>query len=113
MINKNIKKPDIIKGLKWGIFSTTATFCAFVLPVFIFAILGTPVVFYPPVPDWIFLIIFIGVLFCALYHSIYRIHASDHDLQLKRKFLFWIGSIFAIILVLEILHFVLLNLGAL
>ncbi|MBU0667877.1 hypothetical protein KJ951_02095 [Patescibacteria group bacterium] len=109
----NINKPDIIKSLKWGAFSVTATFCAFVLPVFIFTLLSTPVVFNPPLPDWIFIIVFLGVLFCAFYHSIYRIYASDHDLQLKSKFLFWIGSIIAGISVIEILHFILLKIGVL
>ncbi len=113
MTVKNQKKPAITKGLKWGLFSVTATFCAFLLPIFIFALISTPIAFDPPLPDWIMIIIFLITLFCALYHSIYRIFASDHDLQLKRKFLFWIGSIITIMLILEIINFSLINSGSL
>lgn len=70
--------PARAKGLLWGLFSATATYSAFILPAFIFSTLKTQSNYTAPI--W-FLKVYVGVtLFCALYHSLYRVKTITFDL---------------------------------
>ncbi len=99
------KKPALSKSFLWALFSGSATLTAFLLPVFIFLTLTTPFVFAPPFDDWIMVVILIIMLAAALYHSVYRIIASNHDLKLGKKFFQWIVVLGGIIIILELGHF--------
>lgn len=78
-----------MKGLAWGLFSGTATFSAFTLPALIFSILnynpfnGNDRLWYPPI--WVAKIIAIIIIFCALYHSLYRVKTVTFDLGFSPK----------------------------
>lgn len=83
-------KPAYLKGFAWAMFSGTATVSAFLLPAYIIASLQQREL-NPAIPEWLQYAIIIVLLFCALYHSIYRIAASDHDLKLFSTFRNHIG----------------------
>lgn len=69
-------KPALFKGLLWGMFSATAFVSAFVLPAHIFAWLRGM-----ELREGLFFEVYLfAVLFCALYHGLYRAKTILHDL---------------------------------
>ena len=80
------KKPYILKGLAWGTFSGTATASAFLLPAFIMGNMLYGQNFSDTLPEWLLQSALILIVGCAIYHSVYRIIASDHDLKLIKVF---------------------------
>ena len=76
MIASN-RKPAIITAFFWFVFTATATFCAFVLPVHIWALInGYSLNTSKALTD----IYFFTLVFCALFHSFYRIRTICLDL---------------------------------
>lgn len=90
MIQKNHK------WFYWSVFAATATFCAFFLPVHIALLLwATP-------PGKILFIFFSAlVIMASLYHSFYRIKASDSDLKLIRASLIWMAALTILIAIIQ------------
>ena len=85
-------QPSYMKGFLWLAFSATATFCAFVLPIHIFALtIGFSMDF-----SSIFLRIFyFTVLIAALYHGLYRTKTILLDIGLiqYKKTIGWLAVI--------------------
>lgn len=96
MAIKTLEKPEKIKGITWFLFGGAATFCAFFLPITIILHFKTYNQY-----NLIFLILNFSVILLALYHSFYRIKASNHDLKLGRSFIIWISAITILTLVIE------------
>lgn len=90
------KKPAVLKGIAWGTFSGTATASAFLLPAFIMGQFLYGRNFTAGLPPWLFYGTTALILFCALYHSIYRIIASNHDLKLIKTVVQYILILFLI-----------------
>jgi fumarate reductase subunit D len=110
-INNN-HNPSIFKALTWALFAATATISAFLLPVFIVA--SIIIIYYfpgnfnfnfSPIPDWIIYTTAAIIIFSSLYHSIYRIIASNKDLKLFRSLLFCVIMIGIFIVASEIFQF--------
>lgn len=93
------KKPYIVKGLAWGLFSGTATAAAFLLPAFIMGTLLFGKNYTTELPEWIVHVTIIAIVGFAVYHSIYRIIASNHDLKLLSTLLKYL-IVFIIITIL-------------
>ncbi len=89
-------KPEKNKGITWLLFGGAATFCAFFLPITIVLNWTTTKQY-----NLLFLILNFSVILLALYHSFYRIKASNHDLKLGRSFIIWISAITILTLVIE------------
>lgn len=83
----NNKKPHILKALAWGTFSATATTAAFILPAFIIGNILYGQNFSKSLPEWLLQTILVVIIGVALYHSVYHVIASDHDLKLIRTFI--------------------------
>ena len=79
------KQPAMLKGLLWGLFSATATASAFLLPAFIVGQFFAAPYNHNLSPYLLYGSIVI-IYFCALYHALYRIKSSDHDLHLLSTF---------------------------
>ena len=80
-MNKNAEKSVKLIAIKWGLFSATATLCAFILPVFIWNNINSNL--NTSYPKWIIGLFISIVYFSALYHSLYRIRAFCEDLGYK------------------------------
>ncbi len=89
-------KIEKTQGITWFLFGGAATVCAFFLPITI--ILQSH---HPTQNNLTFLILTFSVIILALYHSFYRIKASNHDLKLGRSFIVWISAIIILTLVIE------------
>ncbi len=89
-------KPAVFKGLLWGMFSATAVVSAFVLPVHIYALLRGMELR----PGLFFEVYLFAVLFCALYHGLYRTKTIFHDLGFGKYHV-----------LIDVLFFVLLTVG--
>lgn len=61
-------------------FSATATFSAFVLPAFIVGTVKTETLYSGPI--WFLKVYTAITIFCALYHSLYRVKTIAFDLDL-------------------------------
>jgi hypothetical protein len=100
-MKKNPDNTEISTALKWGLFSATATICAFILPVFIWH--HTQSNFNSAYPAWL-ISVYIGfIFFCALYHSLYRIKALCEDFCNKGFKLKIISAIISFLLITGIL----------
>lgn len=103
----NRKEASKIKGIAWAMFAATGTLCAFLLPAFIIRIylesaakLKILYTFDGPL-KLIFNILFFSLIIAALYSSIYRIKASNHDLKLGRSFVIWAALATAFIIIVQ------------
>ena len=76
MIASN-RKSAIITALFWFVFTATATFCAFVLPIHIWALING---YSLNTASALTNIYFFTLVFCALFHSFYRIRTICLDL---------------------------------
>jgi hypothetical protein len=80
-MKRSSQKTEIFTALMWGLFSATATVCAFILPIFIWHHIHTN--FNSAYPAWLISVYMGFIFFCALYHSLYRIKALCEDFGCK------------------------------
>lgn len=74
-------RPALFKALLWGVFSLTAMMAAFILPVHLYALLRNYDLHFMSNVEHPFLKFYLFVvLFCALYHGLYRTKTIFHDL---------------------------------
>lgn len=100
-MKKNPENTEISTALKWGLFSATATICAFILPIFIWQHIQVNINRTYPEP---LIVIYFGfIFFCALYHSLYRIKALCEDFGCKGLKLKIINAIITFLLIIGIL----------
>lgn len=74
-------KPAKLAGLLWGLFSATAFFAAFTLPIHIFALLTGWKMKLDPA---FFKLYFAVLFFSALYHGLYRLKTVLKDLKILK-----------------------------
>jgi len=103
-----------MKGLKWGLFSGTATYCAFFLPVLFYRILVIkPETSNATMNQFLYFGFIIVTYWCALYHSLYRLKTVVFDLGASKKiqkitdilcdFLLICGSIVPVVVIVVVL----------
>jgi hypothetical protein len=99
-------KPAKLDALMYGIFTVTATFSAFMLPVFILALIKN-FSLNSAFPHWLLFGYFFCILFSALYHSLFRIKYLSFDLKLGKAVKI-IGIIINLVIILGTLALIFL-----
>ena len=91
-----MKKPAIMTGLKWGLFSATATLSAFFLPAFILGNINSSIK--APFGELVSVTITGIILFAALYHGLYRVKTICEDLDFNKRTIKVVNIISALLL---------------